>query len=53
MTTLLDGADISMLVGLVVSALVYGWLCRTQDIAAELSRIDELDKDLERGLTAN
>ncbi|MFK8329866.1 purine-cytosine permease family protein [Pseudomonas sp. BJa5] len=52
-TTLLDGADISMLVGLVVSAVVYGWLCRSQDIQAELSRIDDLDKDLESGLQAN
>lgn len=52
-TTLLDGADVSMLVGLVVSAVVYWWLCRSQNIQEELSQIDHLDKDLESGLQAN
>ena len=46
----LDGADVSMLIGLAVSALVYWWLCRSQDIEKELAQIDELDKDLEKGL---
>lgn len=46
----LDGADVSMLVGLAVSAVVYWWLCRSQNIHAELSRIDGLDKGLESGI---
>ncbi|MCY1392279.1 NCS1 nucleoside transporter family protein [compost metagenome] len=46
----LDGADVSMLVGLAVSAVVYWWLCRSQNIQAELSRIDGLDKGLESGI---
>ena len=43
----LGNADISMLVGLPVSAAVYLWLCRNLDLADELSQIDELDRNLE------
>ncbi|MEI6643160.1 MAG: cytosine permease [Novosphingobium sp.] len=43
----LGGADISMLVGLPVSALTYLALCRNLDLAAEFARIPELDRDLE------
>lgn len=46
----LDGADISMVVGLIVSALVYGWLCRSQDIQAELTQVPLLDRGLENGV---
>lgn len=49
-TTLLGGADISMPVGLLVSALVYWWLCRSQNIEQELGQIHHLDKDLEPAL---
>ena len=43
----LGKADISMLIGLPVSALVYLWLCRSLDLATELERISELDRNLE------
>jgi purine-cytosine permease-like protein len=46
----LDGADVSMLIGLAVSAVVYGWLCRSQNIQTELSQIEGLDKGLEGGI---
>ena len=52
-TTLLDGADVSMIDGLLVSGEVYRWLCRSQNIQQELSQIDHLDKDLEAGLPAH
>ncbi|MDH4557838.1 cytosine permease [Pseudomonas sp. BN417] len=35
----LDGADISMPIGLAASALVYWWLCRSQNIQKELSDV--------------
>ena len=43
----LGGADISMLVGLPVSAGVYLWLCRNLDLRAELEQIEILDRNLE------
>jgi purine-cytosine permease-like protein len=43
----LGGADISMLVGLPVAALVYVLLCRSMDLAAELAQIPALDRNLE------
>ncbi len=43
----LGGADISMLIGLPVSAAVYLWLCRSIDLSTELAQIDALDRDLE------
>ncbi len=43
----LGGADISMLIGLPVSALVYLWLCRGHDLEAEIAQIAVLDRNLE------
>jgi purine-cytosine permease-like protein len=43
----LGGADISMLIGLPVSAAVYLMLCRSLDLAAELAQIPALDRNLE------
>jgi purine-cytosine permease-like protein len=43
----LGGADISMLVGLPVSAAIYLLLCRNLDLAAELAQIPALDRNLE------
>lgn len=43
----LGKADISMLIGLPVSAAVYMWLCRDLDLEAEMARIPELDRNLE------
>jgi purine-cytosine permease-like protein len=43
----LGGADISMLIGLPVSAAVYVALCRSMDLAAELAQIPALDRNLE------
>ncbi len=43
----LDGADISMLIGLPVSAAVYLFLCRSLDLSAELAQIPALDRNLE------
>lgn len=43
----LGGADISMLVGLPVSAAIYLLLCRNLDLSAELAMIPELDRNLE------
>jgi purine-cytosine permease-like protein len=43
----LGGADVSMLVGLPVSAAVYVWLCRSMDLAAEMAQIPALDRNLE------
>jgi NCS1 nucleoside transporter family len=47
--TWLGGADVSMLPGLVVSALVYRLACRSVDLEAEKRRITEVDRDLEPG----
>ncbi|WP_295525933.1 cytosine permease [Novosphingobium sp. Chol11] len=44
---MLGRADISMLIGLPVSAAVYLWLCRSLDLAAELAQIPGLDRNLE------
>ncbi len=43
----LGGADISMLIGLPVSAAVYLLLCRSLDLSAELAQIPALDRNLE------
>ena len=43
----LGGADISMLVGLPVSALFYIWACRSLDIEDETRRAFEADRGLE------
>jgi purine-cytosine permease-like protein len=43
----LGGADVSMLVGLPVSALAYLLFCRNLDLPAELQQIDTLDRNLE------
>jgi nucleobase:cation symporter-1, NCS1 family len=44
---MLGRADISMLIGLPVSAAVYLWLCRSLDLKAEMAQIPELDRNLE------
>lgn len=43
----LGGADISMLIGLPVSAAVYLILCRSLDLSGELTQIEALDRNLE------
>ena len=43
----LGGADISMIVGLIVSAMVYQIACRSVDLEAEKRRIAEVDRELE------
>ncbi|HEX4848034.1 MAG TPA: cytosine permease [Novosphingobium sp.] len=43
----LGNADISMLIGLPVSAAIYLYLCRDLDLKSELARIAELDRNLE------
>ena len=43
----LGGADISMLIGLPVSAAAYLIACRSLDLGAEMARIPELDRNLE------
>ena len=43
----LGGADISMLIGLPVSAAVYLILCRSLDLSGELAQIEMLDCNLE------
>ncbi|MDF3933787.1 purine-cytosine permease family protein, partial [Pseudomonas citronellolis] len=43
----LGGADVSMPIGLAVSALAYWWLCRSQDIQRELSQVGRLDQGLD------
>ncbi|MEQ1497910.1 MAG: cytosine permease [Novosphingobium sp.] len=43
----LGKADISMLIGLPVSAAVYLWLCRDLNLPAELEQIEALDRNLE------
>ena len=43
----LGGADVSMLVGLPVSAAIYVLLCRSMDLAGELAQIPALDRNLE------
>lgn len=43
----LGGADISMLIGLPVSAAVYLILCRSLDLSGELAQIETLDRNLE------
>ena len=48
---LLGGADISMLVGLPVSALVYLFACRDFDAAGERRAIQRADANLDPGAT--
>jgi nucleobase:cation symporter-1, NCS1 family len=43
----LGGADVAMLVGLPVSALVYLWACRSMDLKAEQQRAAQADTGLE------
>jgi nucleobase:cation symporter-1, NCS1 family len=43
----LGGADIAMLIGLPVSALVYLWACRSMDLKAEQQRAAAADAGLE------
>jgi len=43
----LGGADISMLIGLPVSAAVYLILCRSLNLSGELAQIEALDRNLE------
>jgi nucleobase:cation symporter-1, NCS1 family len=43
----LGGADIAMLVGLPVSALVYIWACRSMDLEADRRRADAADVGLD------
>ena len=43
----LGGADISMLIGLPVSAAVYLILCRSLDLSGEMAQIEALDRNLE------
>ena len=43
----LGGADISMLIGLPVSAAAYLIACRSLDLGTEMARIPELDRTLE------
>ncbi|MFJ3077332.1 cytosine permease [Pseudomonas sp. NPDC087029] len=45
----LGGADISMPIGLAVSALVYLGLCRTQNIESELTALGTADLRLDNG----
>lgn len=49
---LLGGADISMLVGLPVSALVYLFACRNFDAASERLAVQLADADLDPGVPA-
>ena len=44
---LLGGADIAMVVGLPVSAMVYLWGCRSLDLDAERLAVAKADRDLE------
>jgi purine-cytosine permease-like protein len=46
----LGGADVSMLVGLPVAALVYYFACRSIDMDAELAHIAVADAGLEAGI---
>jgi hypothetical protein len=43
----LNGADVSMFVGLPVSAVFYLWVCRSLDIAGERRLAVEADRGLE------
>jgi purine-cytosine permease-like protein len=43
----LGGADLAMLVGLAVSALVYIFNCRSLDLEAEIKRVALADRDLD------
>jgi NCS1 family nucleobase:cation symporter-1 len=46
---LLHGADVAMLVGLPVSALIYVFACRSLDLEAELRQVAFADRDLDPG----
>jgi nucleobase:cation symporter-1, NCS1 family len=45
----LDGADISFVVGLIVSGSLYWWLCRDLDLDAERAAVAASDAELEGG----
>jgi purine-cytosine permease-like protein len=45
--TWLGGADIAMLVGLLVSSVLYAYTCKDLDLAAELAHIKIADADVE------
>jgi NCS1 family nucleobase:cation symporter-1 len=45
----LGGADVAMLVGLAVSALIYIWACRSLDLAEDQRRAHEADIGLDPG----
>jgi NCS1 family nucleobase:cation symporter-1 len=45
--TALGGADLAMLVGLPVSAVVYLWVCRSMDLPADRARAEAADAGLE------
>ena len=49
---LLQGADVAMLVGLPVSAVIYLLACRSMDIETELRQVVIADRDLEPGAAA-
>ncbi len=49
---LLQGADVAMLVGLPVSAVIYLLACRSMDIETELRQVAIADRDLEPGAAA-
>jgi len=49
----LQGADLAMLVGLPVAAVMYLWACRSVDLAAELRQVAIADRDLEPGLVVH
>ncbi|HEX9140521.1 MAG TPA: cytosine permease [Steroidobacteraceae bacterium] len=49
----LGGADVAMLVGLPVSALVYIWSCRSLDVAAEQQLVIKADAGLESQAAAS
>lgn len=49
---MLDGADISMLVGLPVSAIAYLWACRSLDLEAERRVVAVADRGLEQAVSA-
>jgi len=49
---LLQGADVAMLVGLPVSAVIYLLACRSMDIETEMRQVVIADQDLEPGAAA-
>jgi NCS1 nucleoside transporter family len=49
----LGGADIAMLVGLPVAAIVYIWACRSLDLEADQTRASNADLGLDPGIVAD